>query len=190
MSARTIATPSSKKKSLAAKPPAKRLPLVQEQEQEPEREQVPCLSCGLCCSYIAVEIDGPDNLRAATDILWYLYHGGVCIYVDDDGWMVQIDTVCRYLQDDKKCAVYENRPQICRAYDEKTCEVNADLLGETFYTAAEYLTYLQKNHKRMYGLIAKRYMPNGELLNAPPNKKRPGPFAPRFAAVRALGVRR
>jgi hypothetical protein len=32
-------------------------------------------------------------------------------------------------------------------------------------------------------------MPSGELLNAPPSKRRLTPFAGRFSAVRALGTR-
>jgi len=152
------------------------------------RRQVPCLSCALCCSYVAVEIDGPSSVRAATDILWYLYHGGVAIYVDDEGWMVQIDTTCRHLGADKKCGIYEHRPPMCRTYDEKTCEVNADELGTTFYTAAEYLDYLKQHHRRIHGLVAKRFIPDEAALQGGPARLQ-GAFKPRFEAVRTLGTR-
>jgi Fe-S-cluster containining protein len=165
-------------------PAAVHLPILSE-----TRRQVPCLTCALCCTYVAVEIDGPSSVRAATDILWYLYHGGVSIYVDDDGWMVQIDTRCRHLGDDNKCGVYETRPIMCRSYDEKSCEVNADEVGVTLHSAAEYLEYLKTHHKRIHTLIAKRYVPGdpGKLVGGPARKL--GPFKPRFEAMRALGAR-
>ena len=162
---------------------ARRLPVLSD-----TRRQVPCLTCALCCSYIAVEIDGPSSVRAATDILWYLYHGGVSIYVDDEGWMVQIDTRCRHLQDDNKCAIYEHRPPMCRTYSEMTCEVNADEVGTTFHSAAEYLEYLKEHHRRIYNLVQKRFIPGEEALRGGPNKPL-GPFKPRFDAVRTLGAR-
>lgn len=162
---------------------ARRLPVL-----SATRRQVPCLTCALCCSYIAVEIDGPSSVRAATDILWYLYHGGVSIYVDDEGWMVQIDTRCRHLQDDNKCAIYEHRPPMCRTYSELSCEVNADEVGTTFHSAAEYLEYLKVHHRRIYNLVQKRFIPGEQALRGGPSK-RLGPFKPRFDAVRTLGAR-
>ena len=162
---------------------ARRLPILSD-----TRRQVPCLSCALCCTYVAVEIDGPLSVRAATDILWYLYHGGVSIYVDDEGWMVQIDTRCRHLQDDNKCGIYEHRPPMCRTYSEKSCEVNADEVGTTFHTAAEYLEYLQKHHRRIHTLVAKKYIPREEALQGGASLKL-GPFKPRFESVRTLGAR-
>lgn len=155
----------------------------------PERSQVPCLSCGLCCSYIALEIDGPATLRGATDILWYLYHQGVAIYFDGDEWMVQLDTVCRHLKDDNRCGIYETRPQICREFDETTCEVNSEDVGTTFYNAREFLGYLAQHHKRIHTLVQKRYVPADEMLNGHRlGKRRFGPFQPRLDAARRLGL--
>ena len=103
--------------------PKRALPVV----PAPTRSAVPCLTCGLCCTYLAVEISAPDSVRAATEILWHLYHEGVSIYRDsDDEWMVQFETRCKHLAADNKCAISEQRPQICRDYAADTCEVNAD----------------------------------------------------------------
>src|SRR5689334_20725331 len=132
------AKPRSKK---STRPPAapkivrRSLPIVQS-----EPAQVPCLSCGLCCSYVAVDCEPPTSLRGATDILWYLYHEGVSVYTDGDEWMVVFDTRCRHLQDDDKCRIYDTRPEICREFDETTCEANSDELGTTFVHAPEFLT--------------------------------------------------
>jgi Fe-S-cluster containining protein len=142
----------------------------------------------MCCSYVTVEIDGPDDLDSATQILWHLYHEGVSIYVDDDEWLVQFETRCQHLRDDFKCGIYEQRPPICRNFDERSCEINAAEVGVTFYTAAEYLSYLALHHKRVHGLIAKRYLPKAEALGGRPQSRKRLPLARRFEELRGLGA--
>jgi uncharacterized protein len=166
----------------------RRLPIVA--AQAPERTQVPCLNCGLCCSYVAVEIDEPTTVKAATDILWYLYHQNICIYAEGDEWMVQIEARCQHYQDDHKCGIYETRPMICRDYDETNCEVNAEEVGNVFYTPGEFLTYLQQHYKRIHTLVQKRYMPPADSLDGRPiGRKRVGPFRPRYEGLRVLASR-
>jgi Fe-S-cluster containining protein len=153
----------------------------------PPRRQVGCLTCALCCSYIAVEIDGPDSVKAATEILWHLYHHHVSVYRDgDDDWVVQFETRCRHLLDDNKCAIYETRPHICREYSEESCEVNAEDEGQTFYTPEAFLAYLQQRNKRIYAGVRKAYMPSSEHLGAvtPPARRGPS-FERRYKALRA-----
>ena len=53
------------------------LPVVQETP-----EPVECTECGKCCTYVGVEIETPKGAKDASDILWYLYHPGVYLYVD------------------------------------------------------------------------------------------------------------
>jgi Fe-S-cluster containining protein len=150
-------------------------------------EPRPCLTCGLCCTYIAVAIDAPDSVRTATEILWHLYHDHVSVYRDsDDEWMVQFETRCRHLLPDNKCAIYETRPPICRTYSETTCEVNAEDEGTSFYSAEAFLKYLEKRSRRIYGLIAKRFMPGPEHL-APRTlsvERHPPSFEQRYLALR------
>lgn len=153
-------------------------------------ERVSCLTCALCCSYIAVAIDGPDSVRAATEILWHLYHDHVSVYRDaDDEWMVQFETRCRHLLSDNKCAIYETRPPICRTYSEQTCEVNADDEGMSFYSPETFLAYLAKRSRRIHALVAKKYMPAAEHLA--PRVLKPMREPPRFEQrYQALRVRR
>jgi uncharacterized protein len=140
--------------------------------------RVPCLKCGLCCTYIAVAIDAPDSVKSATEILWHLYHDHVSIYRDsDDEWMVQFETRCRHLASDNKCAIYDSRPHICRTYSEETCEVNADDEGMSFYSPDTYLAYLQQRSRRIYAGVQKGYLPKPEHLK--PRKPRQ-PDATRF----------
>ncbi|MDB4973754.1 MAG: hypothetical protein JWN48_2095 [Myxococcaceae bacterium] len=154
---------------------------------ETERAPVPCLTCGLCCTYIAVAIDGPDSVKSATEILWHLYHDHVSIYRDsDDEWMVQFETRCRHLQSDNKCAIYETRPHICRTYSEVTCEVNADDEGMSFYSPESFLHYLAQRSRRIYALVQKRYLPAPQHLAARTLKgvRQPPSFEKRFLALR------
>jgi Fe-S-cluster containining protein len=149
-------------------------------------KQIPCLSCGLCCGYVAVEVEAPDTVSRATQMLWYLYHQNVSLYFDGDEWMVQFETRCQHLQDDKKCAIYETRPMICREYDETECEVNTAEAGVSFYNSGEFLGWLEQHHKRVYALVRKNYMPPAHTLDGRMvSRTRLGPFGPRFDALRA-----
>ncbi|MDB4986979.1 MAG: hypothetical protein JWN04_2157 [Myxococcaceae bacterium] len=158
---------------------------------EMERAPVPCLACGLCCTYIAVAIDGPDSVKSATEILWHLYHDHVSIYRDsDDEWMVQFETRCRHLQSDNKCAIYETRPHICRTYSEVTCEVNADDEGMSFYSPESFLSYLAQRSRRIYALVQKSYLPAPQHL-APrvlKNMRQAPSFEHRYKSLRSLNT--
>ena len=158
----------------------RRLPVTVVSVQAPTpRSQVPCLTCALCCSYIAVAIDAPDSVRSATEILWHLYHDHVSVYRDsDDEWMVQFETRCRHLLPDNKCAIYETRPPICRTYSEVTCEVNADDEGMSFYAPDAFLAYLAGRSRRIYALVQKRFMPGPEHLA--PRRLGPSRLPPSF----------
>lgn len=164
----------------------KHLPLAPEAAAAP-REPVACLTCGLCCTYIAVAIDAPDSVRAATEIMWHLYHDHVSVYRDsEDEWMVQFETRCRHLLLDNKCAIYEQRPPICRTYSEETCEVNADDEGTSFYSPETFLAYLATRSRRIYGLVAKNYLPSAEHLapRALTAMRQPPSFEQRYLSLR------
>ena len=162
-----------------------KLPLYAEAKQE--KKAATCTSCGLCCSYVAIEVDTPKTVKQATMMLWYVYHEGVSLYVNDDDWMVQFDTTCIHLQPDYRCGVYETRPHICREFSEQDCEVNTGDDGKTFYTATEFLEHLAQTRPRVHAVVKKSFSPPAE---GP--RMRLTPFEHRFKAVMsrraALGV--
>lgn len=139
-----------------------------------------CTACGLCCSYVAIETDGPATVKAATQLLWYIYHEGVSLYVNDDEWMVQFDTTCIYLQPDYRCGIYDTRPHICREFSEKDCEVNTGDDGLTFYNADEFLAHLKQSRPRVHAFVQKHFAPPPAAA-----RTRKEPFEQRFAAVLA-----
>ena len=137
---------------------------------EQQHQMVECTECGKCCTYVALEIDPPTRPRFVTEILWYLYHDKVSIYVDGTNeWCVQFETRCRNLDDDLLCKIYAERPHICRSFDNETCEVNGQE-GETFTfrTPEEFLDYLKRERPRVYERVAKKFIPPGLKPGARP----------------------
>jgi Fe-S-cluster containining protein len=129
---------------------------------QPKSSTFDCAQCGLCCTYLAIEIDGPTTVKRATELLWYLYHKDVSLYLNDDSWMVQFETTCRHLTADRRCGVYATRPHICREFSEQECEVNTGDDGQTFYTVAAFMEYLKKTKPRIHKLVMKDYAPVAE----------------------------
>jgi Fe-S-cluster containining protein len=138
-----------------------------------KRALVECTDCAKCCTYVAVGINPPVRARWATDILWYLYHEQVSVYRDGDGeWMVQFETRCRQLADDRLCRIYPNRPHICRSFDNRTCEVNDPTGGRLFSKPDEFLDYLKDERPRLYKFIARQHVPPA------PKRRRPSSRTP------------
>lgn len=184
------------KRSKSAPPPIdalaldkrpKHLPVYREARATDTKSKANCTACGLCCSYVAIEIDAPKTVKQATQLLWYVYHEGVSLYVNDDEWMVQFDTTCVHLQPDYRCGIYATRPHICREFSEQDCEVNTGDDGHTFFTAGEFMEHLRATRPRIHAFLQKNFAPPPE---AP--RQRLAPFQYRFQAVmarrQALGV--
>ncbi len=135
------------------------LPVV----SNPPSTKVECTDCGRCCTYVAIEIDPPTRPRNATDILWYLYHPGISVYVDGNNeWCIQFESRCENLGEDLLCKVYRERPHICRGFDDETCEVNGQE-GEAFTlrTPEQFLAHLREHRPRVYKMIKKQFIPPG-----------------------------
>jgi uncharacterized protein len=119
-----------------------------------------CTTCGQCCTYVAVGINAPRRSRYATDILWFLYHDRVSVWRDSDGeWSVLFETRCRNLDDGLLCRIYENRPEICRSFDNTTCEVNAPGGGRCFTSPQSFLEYLEAEEPKVYRKVTKTHVP-------------------------------
>jgi Fe-S-cluster containining protein len=93
------------------------LPVIQKTSDHP------CFECAKCCSYVAVEIDSPTTNAEYDQIVWYLYHENVEVFVDwEDAWHVLFRTRCEKLTSAGMCGVYERRPAICKDFDWRACE--------------------------------------------------------------------
>lgn len=99
---------------------------------KPRRKQVPsdkvlCEYCtAKCCRYFALPLDAPEDLADFEFIRWFLLHERATIFRESDTWYLLVHTVCRHLQDNNMCGIYETRPQVCRDYSTKDCEYEDD----------------------------------------------------------------
>jgi Fe-S-cluster containining protein len=126
-----------------------------------EERAVACTECGRCCTYVGIGINPPTSARHATDVLWYLYHEGVYVYVDGEGeWSVHFEARCRNLGDDLLCRIYVDRPHICRGFDSRSCEVNdQDHRSLTFREPAQFLAWLLQKRPRLHEKLEHGFVP-------------------------------
>ena len=82
-----------------------------------------CKGCNaLCCRYVALEIDCPEDIEDFENIRWYVAHKNVNVFVEEDGtWNIEFITPCEFLDENNLCKIYEKRPKICREYSKEEC---------------------------------------------------------------------
>jgi hypothetical protein len=84
-------------------------------------------------------------------LLWQISHANTQVYKDSDGWFLLVNNRCLHLQDDGRCGIYDNRPQICREHDNDECEFDgpcgAGDFDLFFPTYASLLKYCRKKFK-------------------------------------------
>lgn len=87
-----------------------------------EPSNMTCEGCGAkCCRHVTVTLDPPDCKQDYDEIIWFLLHRGVSVYIDhEDDWNIEFETVCEGL-DDELCTIYEDRPRVCSDYELETC---------------------------------------------------------------------
>lgn len=88
----------------------------------------PCENCAaLCCKYIVLDIDTPEELKDFENIKWYVVHKNTEVFVDDEGvWNIRFLTKCDQLDKNNKCKIYQTRPEICKEFSSKTCPQNKE----------------------------------------------------------------
>jgi Fe-S-cluster containining protein len=97
---------------------------IVEQVAAPIREAIDCTACGNCCRTLQVHVTPGDVelLAHGVDIPVRDIHvnyltGEGCAEIEE--WRKFKHSPCAFLQD-KRCSVYEFRPETCRAYPELT----------------------------------------------------------------------
>lgn len=107
------------------------------------REELPAGEClcdhctAKCCKYFALPIETPTNRKDFDFIRWYLLHGHATVFVEDGSWYLLVHTVCKHLQPDNRCGIYDIRPQICRDYTTANCEYEDDWTYERYFETPE-----------------------------------------------------
>jgi Fe-S-cluster containining protein len=117
----------------------------------------PCFGCAKCCRYVAVGITAPRGPKRYEEVLWFLYHRGVSVYVDWDGdWYLQFATVCEHLTPMGLCGIHSERPSICRDFDWRECEhhVRDEAPVRWLWNdAPSFLAWLERQRPRAYARL-------------------------------------
>ncbi len=99
-----------------------------------------CDHCtGRCCRYFSLPIDNPSTWDDYDSIRWYLAHGRTLIYVEKKQWYLLVMTRCTYLTDEDRCAIYLNRPKVCREYTTDGCEYDGGWSFEKVFETPEQI---------------------------------------------------
>lgn len=85
-----------------------------------------CDTCAaLCCRYIILPLDKPEEDDDFDTIKFYILHENIEVYIDtEDAWNILVITKCKNLTDESTCRDYENRPDMCRHYDNSCCSLD------------------------------------------------------------------
>ncbi len=109
-----------------------------------------CARClpAKCCSYFSLEIDRPRSKRDYDDLLWFLAHENVSIYLWDNCWYLMIHNMCTFL--DKKtnlCTIYDERSRMCREHSVEECEFDSDYEFDEHFKSYDDLKRWMKKRK-------------------------------------------
>jgi Fe-S-cluster containining protein len=114
-----------------------------------------------CCRYFALAIDTPRTREDYEFIRWYLLHDRATVFVEDQDWYLLVYTVCRHLQDDNRCGIYDTRPPICREYSTKDCEYEDDTTYDRYFERAEQVNeYIEALFPPKKGELRRSPKPN------------------------------
>lgn len=110
---------------------------------KPSREDLPkdvnlCEHCtAKCCRYFALPLETPTSREEFESLRWFLLHEQATAFTEEGEWYVCIHTVCKHLQPDNRCGIYETRPPICREYTTDNCEYEDDWVYDQYFETAE-----------------------------------------------------
>ena len=113
------------------------LPTKLKREDLPQ-DKVLCEFCtAKCCRYFALPLETPTNREDFEYIRWFLLHDQSSVFTEGGVWYVCVHTVCKHLQEDQRCGIYETRPPICREYTTKDCEYEDEWVYDQYFETAE-----------------------------------------------------
>jgi len=107
--------------------------------RRPHREELPlgeilCKHCpAKCCRYFALPIETPTQWADFEYIRWYLLHHRAAVFTEDGDWYLLVYSTCQHLREDNLCAIYDDRPAVCRQYSTKDCEYEDDWVYDQYF---------------------------------------------------------
>lgn len=108
------------------------------QRSELKSGEVLCDHCtAKCCRYFSLPLDPPKTFADFEYIRWYLLHAEATVFIEEDSWYLLVHTVCKHLQPDNRCGIYQTRPQVCREYTTDQCEYDNDYTFDRYFELSE-----------------------------------------------------
>ncbi|MFA5048020.1 MAG: YkgJ family cysteine cluster protein [Patescibacteria group bacterium] len=117
-----------------------------------EKNKKLCHKCDDCCRYIALELDRPTTINDYQNIIWFLLHQKVAVYIDwSNHWFIEFETDCSALKN-KLCTIYDARPTMCREYQQHECTRYNKNKPEKYHfgEVAALKKYLKNNKPKIY----------------------------------------
>jgi Fe-S-cluster containining protein len=107
--------------------------------------EVLCAYCtAKCCRYFALPMETPETRNDFDDLRWFMMHGRVSVFIENETWYLMIHADCENLRDDNMCGIYDTRPRICRKYSTVGCEYDDDTCYDKFFeTPAQVEEYAE-----------------------------------------------
>ena len=90
-----------------------------------------------CCRYFALAIDTPETCEEFDYLRWFLLHDRAAVFTEEGDWYLLVHTACKHLRPDNRCAIYADRPKICRSYTTEDCEYKDDWVYDHYWETAE-----------------------------------------------------
>jgi Fe-S-cluster containining protein len=135
------------------------LPAVTPQRTLDPSDPDPCRGCSDCCEYVAVPLDRPRTPRDFDEIIWFLLHRNVWVFIDEENdWFVQFNSPCSRLTS-HRCGVYPQRPGLCRRYRVDECTTYGEGPADKylFTSPDELLAYLRDKRPKTLARLRKLY---------------------------------
>ncbi len=110
---------------------------------KPSRDELPsdanlCEYCtAKCCRYFALPLEAPTTREEFESLRWFLLHDHATAFTEDGEWYVCVHTVCKHLESDNRCGIYETRPLICREYTTDNCEYEDEWVYDQYFETPE-----------------------------------------------------
>jgi Fe-S-cluster containining protein len=116
------------------------MPIFPIKREQLKPGEILCSYCtALCCRYFSVPIDTPTTRKEFDNLRWFMLHGRVTVYVEDETWYLCVYGDCQHLLPDNRCGIYDTRPQICRDYSTDKCEYDDSGLHDKLFETPEQI---------------------------------------------------
>lgn len=104
-----------------------------------------CERCpALCCKDLSIRILRPRTKQEIEDLKWQLRFDTVRIYIRGRRWYQLIKGRCMYLDENDRCKIYDERPDMCRNHNPPDCEFFGTFYDVMLESPADLEAYLNR----------------------------------------------